>query len=582
MRRLGLAGTGLLLLALLTGCVGLPDSGPVVKADVAGERDADKASSIDARPPQPGDSRLEIVNGFLEAMMAWPVSTSVAKEYLTDDAAEEWSPDTTVIYNDLATPQEAGGTVRIRMRGAAELDESGGWRSTLPPDRSVLRFQLTVQDGEFRIIDPTDALVVRSSWFKERYRQASLYFFDPTAQVLVPEPVFVPVGPTFATSLVSALLSGPPRRLRSIETTFVPPRLTVGLSVPVIDGIASLDLAGDAPQIKSDQALRMMAQLAATLRQEPSIAALRVTIGGEEVDLPGGQSLYDVGSADAFDPSRTASTGVLYGLRRGRLVVGDVGDLRPVEGPFGWARHDLSTIAVAPKGDAVAAVSSDLREVEVAPLRATRGAADVTVLTTGHAFARPAWDASGRLWLLDRLADGARIWVGHGKHLREIDVEGVSGEDVREILVSRDGTRLLALVSGQRGERLVAARIALDATGRVDHADKSSVIWSSVGAQRVIDVAWTGVTEVAVLTSARPGALFGVETVSADGATVGVDTFSTMVSGRVLGLASEPYSESPIYAVTRDEIFDIRNCASLSACGELLGAAPVLDVNYAG
>lgn len=566
----------LLAVALMSGCVDLPDDGPVVTADVPGERDADRASSIDARPPQAGDSRLEIVNGFLEAMMAWPISTSVAKEYLTDDAAEEWNPQSTIIYSELTAPREDGGTVRIGVRDAALLDESGGWESTLPPDRGRLRFQLTIEDGEFRIIDPPDALVVRSSWFQQRYRQASLYFFDPTAQVLVPEPVFVPVGRTFATSLVAALLAGPPRRLRDIVTTYLPPRLTVGLSVPVLDGVASVDLGGDAPQIRSDQALRMLAQLAATLRQEPSIDALRVTIGGEEVDLPG-STLYDVGSADAFDPSDTASTGVLYGLRRGRLVVGDLGDMRPVDGPFGWEPHDLATLAVAPRGDTVAAVTGDLRRVVEGPLRATRGdpGAELRVLATGEEFARPTWDASGRLWLLERTTRGARVMVVQGTRVREIPVDGITGEDARRILVSRDGTRLVGLVGGPRGDRLVAARVALANSGRVDEVVESTVIWSVHG-QRALDVAWTGVAEVAVLTPARPRELFGIETVSADGATVGVDTLATMVPGQVVGLASEPYADTPVYAVARDALIDIRTGVSQPT------TAPVRELDYAG
>ena len=127
-----------------------------------------------------------MVKGFLDAMLAWPISTSVAKEYLTDDAAEEWSPDATIIYTALGQAREDGGTVTIPMRDAALLDESGGWRGAIGEDRSTLEFQMTVEDGEFRILDPMDALVVRATWFQERYRQASLYYFDPTAQVLVP------------------------------------------------------------------------------------------------------------------------------------------------------------------------------------------------------------------------------------------------------------------------------------------------------------------------------------------------------------------------------------------------------------
>ncbi|WP_183095286.1 GerMN domain-containing protein, partial [Nocardioides stalactiti] len=334
MRRAAMVAAGILATTLLAGCIDLPDSGPVVTADSGAEQDNERASSIDARPPQPGDSRLEIVNGFLEAMMAWPISTSVAKEYLSEDAAEEWEPDETIIYTDLATPREDGSTVSIRMRGAAMLDESGGWRDSVPSDRSLLEFRMTIEEGEFRILDPLDALVVRTSWFQQRYRQASLFYFDRAAQVLVPEPVFVPVGESFATTLVTALVAGPPARLDGVVTSFVPPRLSVGLSVPVVDGVATLDLHGDAPRSPAETEL-MMAQLAATLGQDPAITALRVTIGGQEIVLPGAGSLYAVGAADAFDAADTGSAGVLYGLRRGRLVVGGFPELRPVDGPVG-------------------------------------------------------------------------------------------------------------------------------------------------------------------------------------------------------------------------------------------------------
>lgn len=577
MTRLARTAVGVLLVALLTGCVGLPDDGPVVEAEVAGQNDADRASSIDGRPPQPGDSRLEIVNGFLNSLMAWPISTNVAKEYLTEDAAEEWSPESTVIYTDLASPREDGSTVAIRMLGAAHLDASGGWRSALPRDRSVLRFRLTVEDGEFRIIDPMDALVVSSDWFRDRYRQASLFFFDPTAQVLVPEPVFVPSGTTFATSLISALLAGPPPRLRDVVKTFVPPRLTVGLSVPVIDGVAILDLGGEAGTTSSEAEL-MLAQLAATLRQDPRITAVRLSIGGEEVDLPGSASQYDVGSADAFDPSDTASTGVLYGLRRGRLVVGGLGDLRPVEGPFGWRPHDLASVSVAPQGDQVAAITEDQGDVLVAPLRAVRSDAPAiqSLTTDGTEFTRPSWDAVGRLWLLDRAGGDARVMVvDHRERVREVEVTGVTGRDARRILVSRDGTRLVALVSGPRGDRLVTARVALDIGGRVDRVVDSKVIWSALNL-RAVDLAWTGPAQVAVLTPARANELFALETVSTDGATVGVDTLSTMVTGRVLGLASEAYADTPVYAVTRSSLIDIRTG------DELATAAPVRELDYAG
>ena len=577
MRRLARGALALTVLTLLTGCIDLPEDGPVVDAHVAGEEDADRVSSVDGRPPQPGDSRLEIVNGFLEAMQAWPISTSAAKEYLTDEAADEWDPSSTIVYTETSAPREDGSAVSIRMRDASLLDESGGWRGALPRDRSTLRFQLTVEDGEFRIIDPMDALVVRSSWFQQRYRQASLYYFDPTGEVLVPEPVFVPVGDTFATNLVTALLAGPPPRLRDVVRTFVPDNLQVGLSVPVTDGVASLDLRGDAPTLSPAAAELILAQLAATLRQEPTIAALRVTIGGEPVDPPGAATQYDVTSADDFDPADTGSAGTLYGLQRGLVVAGTVDDLRPVEGPLGRESHEYGSMAVSPVGDRIAAVSMDGREVSVAPLRSPAGSGVIeTLQAEGTEFARPAWDASGRLWLLDRSPDGARVLVSDdGAGVREVRVPGVSDVDAQRILVSRDGTRLIALVSRPRGDQVVAARIVLGRRGRVGRVVESTVIRSLDAGERAIDIAWTGPAEVAVLTPAGPGELSEVRGVAADGATVAVDTLSTVVTGRVIGLAGEPYAETPVYAVARDVVVDIRTDVRYPI-------APVRALDYGG
>lgn len=577
MTRLGRGAVLVVLAAVLSGCIGLPREGPIVDAEVDGQRDEDRAPSIDARSPRPGASRLEIVNGFLEAMMAWPISTSTAKQYLTADAAEEWSPDSTVIYTDLATPREDGSSVTIRMRDATLLDGSGGWRGVLPPDRSTLHFRLTVEDGEFRILDPVDALVVRTTWFQQRYRQASLYFFDPTAEVLVPEPVFVPVGETFATNLVAGLLAGPPARLRGIVTTFIPPSLSMGLSVPVDEGIATLDLRGDAPQLSSTAAELMLAQLAATLRQEPSITALQVAIDGEELDSPGAAGRYEVSAADEFDPADIGAPGVLYGIQRGRLVSGTPGDLILVEGPLSRDRRRFASAAVSPIDDQVAAVATDLTEVVIGPLWSAANEKPAESAVEGTRFTQPSWDASGRLWLLDRTRGGARVLVHDGgREAREVDVPQVTGSDARRILVSRDGTRLVALVDEPGGDVVVAARVVLDgARGKVAQVVDSTVIHRLDG-RAAIDLAWTGSAEIAVLTPARPGELFEVETVSADGATIGVDTLSTMVSGPVIGLAGEPYADTPVYAVAPGALVDIRT-------GGRLAIGPrIRELDYAG
>ena len=78
--------------ACLTACAQVPDTGPVVVADVP-----DQVAPIDnpynnPPPPQPGSSSAEIVTGFLDAMTAIPLQTRVAVKYLTAAAASAWKP----------------------------------------------------------------------------------------------------------------------------------------------------------------------------------------------------------------------------------------------------------------------------------------------------------------------------------------------------------------------------------------------------------------------------------------------------------------------------------------------------------
>jgi hypothetical protein len=163
---------------------------------------------------------------------------------------------------------------------------------------------------------------------------------------------------------------------------------------------------------------------------------------------------------------------------------------------------------------------------------------------------------------------------GNGIDVREVRVPLVSGTDARRLIVSRDGTRLIAVVRTPGGDRVVAARVVLgdESRGRVARVVESSVIRTLTG-RRAIDVAWTAAAQIAVLSPA--GELFEVETVAADGATVGVDTLSTMVTGRVIGLASEPYVDTPVYAVGRGVLIDIRT-------GERVSAPKVRALDYAG
>lgn len=561
--------------AAYAGCVQMPDSGPIVSGHSESAADASMPSDIDPQPPQQGASRLDVVNGFLQAMTAWPVKTTVAKEYLTSDAAREWNPNGgTIVYDSSAPPSDDAGQVTVRLGGASRLDSTGAWRGPAPAGDHTLRFRVVREHGEYRIANPMDSMVVPSTWFQQRFGEIALYYFDPEAKYLVPEPVFVPQGDQLPTALVTALIAGPPRGLGGVVRTFVPPGLSVGLSVPVsAKGIAEVSLDGQQAQPSAEEAQLLLAQVATTLRQDPAITGFRVTLDERPVRARNGDSTLPIDFGSQFTASG-AATGNLFGIDRGRLVEGDPANLTPVPGPFGTPGRDLDSVAVEPAGDRAVGVTDGGRTAVQAPL-STGGPAVRTLLTGATSLARPTADLAGRIWLLDRRSGGARIYCVQDGRADVVRVPGVSGADVRRLVVSRDGTRLVAVVHRASGDEVRGARVATAPSGRVARVVHPFRVPVGAG-QRIVDIGWASPTRLAILMPNRPGGLFQIEIVPADGSTVGADTLSTVIGGHVLGLAASPDPDQPTYAVLKNTLVDVRTRVSTQLAG-----SPT-HVGYAG
>ena len=389
-RRSPIAAVAALVTAgLLAGCVSMPDSGPVVETQSDGGVSVDQGTYINPKPPQAGDTRADIVRGFLVAMTATPIQTNTAREFLTEDAASAWTPeDQTITYVGYPRVAETAASVSVTLTDPDRLDAQGAWQGPLPKTEHTIGFPMSFEDGEWRIDQAPNALIVPESWFARRFRQVSLYFFDPTAGILAPEPVYVAGGKQLASTLTQALLLGPGQGLNRVVKSFLPPGLTVYLSVPISkDGIADIGLKGDGGQLTTRSIELMMAQLAWTLRQDPRIRALRVSINGEPVPLPGGVSAYRVDGGAEFDPAGFQASPLLYGLRDGLLSSGTSGTLPPVSGPLGTTDLGLRSIGVSLTASEAAGVTKDGRSVVVGPVSGADGTATRTVVTER---ARPA------------------------------------------------------------------------------------------------------------------------------------------------------------------------------------------------
>lgn len=569
--------TGVLAVVLaLTACARMPTDGPVTEVQTSTVPAPRAPFDFDPKPPQPGESASEIVTHFLEAMKARPITTSVARQFLSEEAQRAWRPDDAIVtYGEIGDPVGGDLTVQVPMATINEYDDRGAWQRSR--DAVTLQLGLTSEDGQWRISEVPDALVVPESWFEDSYRRASLYFFDPTTSILVPEPVYIPEGDQVASYLVPGLLPSEGADPR-IERTYFPEGFTSAFSVPITSaGIARVALDGDPAAVDETTSQLMLTQLIWTLRQEPRIRAVELTIGDRELGLPGGATQVDLDVGSAYDPTGAQSTGDVFGLLDGRLVRGTAASLLATTGPMGVERLGVRSIGVNLEGTRVAGVSGDGSSVIVAPVD-DEGPAEQVVSGASDLLA-PAWDFADRMWLVDRAGGRARVLVVNGAQVRAVQVPGVSGRDVEQLLVSRDGSRLVAVVSGKDGDRVVAGRVLHDERGRVLGATRARTLaYEPDASGQVRDITWRTTTAVSVLSDINED-LSQVRTVSVDGAPGEIVTSG---SGRVRGafrsLVGSPVEGAEVYAVAGGDVID------LTAPSRRLAALPsgLTSLTYVG
>lgn len=543
-----------LVLAVLAGCVGMPTAGPVVERPDQADATTAPGSYFDPKPPRRGQGPTEIVAGFLEAMQARPVSKTVARQFLSGTAQQKWVPEQEILTYTEASDPMGEGHVQVELGGVNSYDERGAWQGRR--SSRTVNFALVTEDGEWRIDAVPNALMVPESWFNDAFERASSYRFDAAAEILVPEPVHVPEEDQFATSLVQGLLPDEDD-VPGISRTFLPPQVSL-LSVPVDSaGVAAVDLSGEAQPLDEATERRMLVQLVWTLRQESRIRAVRLSVGDVEVGENGGLTPTNNDMGSAYDPNGAQATRDLFGLLDGRLVRGTVDDVAGTGGPFGAADLGLRSFAVNLAGTRVAGVSRDGSALSLAAVEDPDDG-PVQVLSGARRLLQPAWDHRDRLWLVDQAAQGARVILVVDSVPTVVQVPQVSGQRVKSLLVSRDGTRLVALVSGFHGDRLVSVRLEHDATGKVLRAvDPVTLVTGAEDGAVIREIAWRTPTTVLALTWLNEE-IAEVHTVSVDGAPTPVEDGSVRLLGQVSGLVSSPVEGVPVYAKLPGAVTDLR------------------------
>lgn len=543
-RTLGALLLGVVAAMTLAGCVRLPTSGPIEEAGENGQSGRRVTCCYLPNPPKEGESPADIVKHFLDAMTATPMQTSVAREFLTAAAAQSWRPDDSVIvYEGTSVPRGAK-QVAVTLQDAFTLDARGAFDGAYDAPGDTVQFSMAQEDGEWRIDELPDALIVPRVFVEDHFVAVNTYFFDPTAKILVPEPVRVPQGEGFLTTLVQSLLQGPREDLADVERSFLPASLKAGLSVGVDQrGVVDLELQGDASAMTEEDAALAAAQIAWTLKQDPSVRAIKLTADGRP--LPGLSADVSLETGVEFEPTGFGASSELFALRQGRILRGFPGAWKAVSPED--ADLPLRGFAVSLDGTRIAGVSDDGTAALTGPVD---GDADqlLPVVSGATDLLRPAWDFSGRVWLLDRTPSGAALSVLERGSVRSVDAPGITGETVRRFLVSRDGSRLVAVVRRGGADRILAARIRHNDRGRVVGLRAPVRLQTDTdGRPRVRDIAWRSETTVSVLSPVREFAQ--VRTTNVDGTPESSIVAPATLGGDFRRLAGSPVDIDDLFAV---------------------------------
>lgn len=537
-----LAGA-LAVLVALAGCAAIPTSGPVTEVpDDSGLGQSTVRYS--PAPPTDGAAPGEIVRGYLDAMLAYPASTRTASAFLTPSAADEWQrQDGVTIYNDaqVATPPEdgrtrsdAGSTAQVTLDAAptGRLDPQG--RFSTAQGREGVKYRLEQIDGQWRIDNPQPGLLVTDKFFADYFRPFELYFFDRTAERLVPQPVHLLVGDGLAAALITALARGD----ESAQVqTFVPGLEDLRATVPVDGGVA--DVGFTAGSRSAADVERLSAQVIWTLRQVPDVTSVRISVGSSPV-RPNNVAEQPITGWDEFGVGQAG--GSVHALMGNQVVSVDGASVTPIDGP--WGDDAQGAAAVALGDDRIAVVDQDRGSVQIGTLG---GTAQRTVKGTG--FVDPATDVDGSFWLVDRPAGSTRVrLVGDG--VTGVSAPSLAGLDVRSIDISPEGARYVATIGTGSEASVRVGRVVRDAGGvptglatprRVDGGaqNERSAVWADD--VRVSFIA--GSTSIAQVQTALIDGSTSAEGLDADELRLPeVDTARLVVEG---GAAGDTYVTDP-------------------------------------
>ena len=491
-------------LVVLAGCVGLPRSGRV--NSVSPSKTSSGAIGFAVQPPARNATPQQIVEGFLLASRAGlDDDFAVARQYLYGDAAANWKPLARVrVYpdsQDVSTTVTESGAVRASVASRGTLSSHGTYTETANSAVLTTEFSLAKNaDGQWRIVSLDDGVFLSENAFSQQFIETPLYILAPDSNALVADLRYYPRR-TFATSAMNGLLAGPSEWLASGVHTAVPTGTKLLKSVDVVDGEATVDLSSVVLAASAKERAALLEQITRTLKASSSVRSVVLKVEGADLNVGSIQSLptYPYGSY----PVSVISGGLPANVSDNRIT--------PLMGDAGLKAHGLSNLAISYQASRgrLAALGRGGTEL----IGMDSGSGSWQVLHSGKSLVQPSYDRYGWVWSAERDNAGKILVFKPGENASaHLDVSWLNGAKIRDVSVSRDGSRMVVVCEIGGEVTIRVAAIARDGAGRPTQIGDSIII-----GQHLSDVTaaeWIGPSTVAVLGKTALGgerAMFSVK-----------------------------------------------------------------------
>ena len=447
----------------------------------------------------------EIVQGFLESSASFDNDHAVARSYLTPEASAAWDPSSGVsVYDGVPALVEAGAAVLFSATLNGRISDIGRYTVEDPGAELQRSFFLTQREGEWRLRLAPSGLLLSNFDVNRAYRNYSVYFFNPSFQILVPDARLIPViGPALGTTLIQRLIEGPNDWLRPAVRTGFPGGVTLAVdAVPIENGIARVNLNASVALANDAARVALSQQIVWTLRQIPKVQFVDIAVNGAPLSVPGTSSPQSRDSWPDVDPGGLARGSVGYAATGSGVVRLTANGNFAVAGGFGVDDAGLSKLAV----------SADSRRVIAATTTGDLYWGDLRIgavpqpLLAGTEAQSIAFDGRTNAWIVNEIGV-AQTLLSNGESF-DIEIDGLeTGAFVQSVVPSRDGTRAALIVSTETGSVLLIARVDRPSPANATQIRLEKPIRVESKLSVVTGLAWSSANTIALIGSETAGTL---------------------------------------------------------------------------